>query len=91
MTIEVLSGARNVPKVRCMACKKTMEMDITPFQQQGIDKPIKSKCPFCGKDLFAALLILVDTRLDHLYKAIMAVVSITDPDNKILMGDDSRH
>jgi hypothetical protein len=87
MTIEVMGRAPNVPKVKCMACKKVMEMDIGPFQQQGIDKPIKSKCPFCGAELFAALLILVDTRLDHLYKAIMAVVSITDKENQTLMGE----
>jgi len=69
-----------------MACKNIMKMDITPFQTQGIDKPIRSKCPFCGVELYCALLILVDTNLEHLYKAIMAVVQAADIDNKHLMG-----
>ena len=85
-TVEVLRDARNVPEAKCMACKRIMKMDITPFQQQGIDKPIKSQCPFCGKDLFCAMLILVDTDLQHLYKSIMAVVAVTGKENQHLLG-----
>ena len=86
MAIEVIREARNVPEAKCMACKRVMKMDITPFQQQGIDKPIASVCPYCGTKLFAAMLILVDTNLEHLYKAIQAVVVATNPENQHLMG-----
>ena len=86
MAIEILRQERKVPEAKCMACKRIMKMDITPFQQYGIEKPIKSQCPFCGADLFCAMLILVDTDLKHLYNAIMAVVSITTKENQTLLG-----
>ncbi len=87
MGIEVISDRPEVPKVKCPQCKRLMEMDIGPFQHYGITKPIRSNCPFCGKELLCALLILVDTNLKHLYQNIATIVSITNPENTHLMGE----
>jgi len=86
MGIEIISDRPEVPKVKCPKCKRVMEMDIAPFKHQGITKPIRSNCPFCGKELFCALIILVDTDLQHLYKGIANIVSISNPETTHLMG-----
>jgi hypothetical protein len=87
MGIEVVSDRPEVPRVKCPGCKRLMEMDIAPFQHHGITKPLRSNCPFCGMELFCALLILVDTKLDHLYLNIASIVSIANPENLHLSGE----
>ena len=89
MAIEIVSDRPEVPKVKCPKCKRLMEMDIKPFQHHGITKPIRSNCPFCGMELFCALIIMVNTNLEYLYKNIADVVSISNPENRHLMGGGS--
>jgi hypothetical protein len=65
-----------------------MEMDIRPFQNQGLHKPIRSCCPFCGVEIFCALLILADLDLHRLYTQIAGIVSMANPETTHLMGKD---
>ena len=86
MSIKLLRDEKDTaPQAICPHCKKTMMVDITPFQKD-ITKPMQSNCVHCGGVIFTSLLIFMETDLMRLYKVIAAIVQMTSPANQKLMG-----
>lgn len=82
--IEVLEN-KTAPQTKCPHCTKVMFLDLRIFERD-VSKIVKSKCPFCGGEIFTGLLILVHPQLRGLAQTIANIVELIDKNKRLLLG-----
>lgn len=102
MAIELIGENKPEPgkaRVVCTHCKREMLADLKIYTID-MSKPMRSRCPYCGGELFTALIILTHKSLPELGKVltyvIQAVEEQVNPDapdasKTILIGDERKH
>jgi len=77
--IEVGKDYNQAPKNLCPYCKEDLHLILDAFQPE-ITKVVRSNCPHCGGEIFAAIMII--TTKDHkgILGAIQAILNMFNPE-----------
>lgn len=73
MPIEVIGDAARAPDMICPYCKQPVKLTIEAFVPD-ITKVVRSNCPRCGGEIFAAVLVMANTNLRALLSQIQSVI-----------------
>ena len=78
MAIEVVKDYESAPANLCPHCKKELHLILDAFKPE-ITKVVRSNCPHCGGEIFAAIMILTDTTQRGIAGSIQAVLDMFNP------------
>ena len=77
------------PPTRCPRCSKELHMMIDAWKPD-ITKIVRTNCPFCGVEMYAALMIVIDTSLQGVVGAVAAVANLFNPKNVTLVDSSGK-
>ncbi len=78
MPIEVGRDYSKAPENLCPHCKQPLHLLIDAFKPE-ITKVVRSNCPHCGKEIFAAVMIITDVTHRGILSAIQSVLDMFNP------------
>lgn len=72
---EVVDDRSRAPDLVCPYCKAPNRLTIDAFMPD-VTKVVRSNCPACGGEIYAAVLVMANTNLNALLSQIQAVIDL---------------
>lgn len=76
--IELGQDYNRAPANLCPYCKKPLHLILDAFKPE-ITKIVRSNCPYCGGEIYAAIMIITDRTQHALINDIQAILDMFNP------------
>ena len=70
----------------CPHCKKALHMTVEAWLKTS-SEVIRSNCPYCNGEVYAAMMIITDVSLKALMQNVIAVTELFRPENRHLINN----